>query len=134
MQSLERLQNSGGSPVNKPFFPRLLKLDELPLTISKYSKSFASSAKVNRLQDIPLDWNNEDTSMNRLERRKHLDDFCKGCERYGHNINKNGQYFVASFLSTSQHELASKRGIMCLLPNNSLPGNTLAQLYTSRLI
>ena len=100
MQSLERWENSGQS-VNKPFFPRHLKLDELPLTISKYSKSFASSAKINRLQDIPLDWNDNDAVMNRLERRKQFDAFCKGCGRYGHDVNKNGQCDIVAQVSNS---------------------------------
>ena len=101
MQSLERWQNSSSSLVCKPFFPRLLKLDELPLTISKYSKSFVSSAKVHRLQDTPLDWNDKEAVMNRLERRKQLDDFCKGCGRYGHNVNKNGQCDIVAQVSNS---------------------------------
>lgn len=109
MQSLERWQNSGQSPANKPFFPRLLKLDELPLTIYKYSKSFASSAHVNRLQDILLDWNDNEAVMNGLERRKQLDDFCKGCGWYGHHVNKNGQCSIVAQVSNSIKWLKSAK-------------------------
>lgn len=100
MQSCDRWNDSGRiSP--EPVFPRLLKLDELPLTISKYSRD-DDKVRVNTIRDghIPSDWDKDDGMVHRLERRKRLDEFCKACGQFGHNVNANGECDVVAKVST----------------------------------
>ena len=114
MHSLERWQYSGQHPETEPIFPRLLKLDELPLTISKYSKVMRDSPKLHTLHDMALeDWTDDDVfgdaRVRRLERRQQLDEFCRGCGRYGHNLKKTGQCDIVAQVSNALSWLKSAK-------------------------
>ena len=47
--------------------------------------------------------------VHRLERRKRIDEFCKGCGQFGHNVNANGECDVIAKVSNSLRWLKSAK-------------------------
>ena len=93
-------RHRAGATNQEPVFPRSLRLEELATTITKYAGTQAQG-NVNAMigdddfeieDDIPDDWFNcyDSAHVLRTPQRQRLDETCKACGTYGHNIKTDG--------------------------------------------